>query len=104
MDKNYTAREWKCKCGLILGVVVRSSSRVLGLNVYRVPVLRLPAMQFRAQILARMFVVHNLVEADVQCNCGRVRRWALGEDAMEDLMEKCGVLEEYKLKRDQKVI
>src|SRR3972149_6104225 len=60
VDKKYTAREWKCDCGLILGVVVRSSSRVRGLNVYRNPVIRLPRMKIRAQILDRMFVVQNL--------------------------------------------
>jgi len=103
MDKNYTAREWKCECGLILGIVVRSSSHVRDLNVYRVPKTKLPAANIPTQISMRLFVVCGLSSGDVECGCGRVRHWQVGEDAMEELMDKCGLLEEYKLKRDQKI-
>jgi len=82
---------WKCsnkKCKAHLGRVVRNGSGVRQLLLYRF------AVDPGAEDLAEVDIIGVLEGqmSDIRCSeCDAVRTWVPGEEALRQLLERCGV-------------
>ncbi len=90
-----TVRGWRClQCGSTLGQVRRNGRGTRQLLLYREAV-RAPLDggeqgEERADVDV-LAVVEGYV-ADVRCSvCGSARTWVPGEEALRELLKKCGV-------------
>lgn len=71
---------WKCECGHVLGYVQRTVREVRRLHV----------------VVSGFEVAEIEGYSKIVCPaCGKVRVWMPGKDALRELMNRCGKLEEF---------
>ncbi|KAA3644540.1 MAG: hypothetical protein DWQ07_14060 [Chloroflexi bacterium] len=72
---------WKCKCGRVLGVVVREGKAQV-LKVLREPMEALPEI-----VPVNLVNASLLGQGEVLCRCGRKRKWVAGAEHLERVLE-----------------
>lgn len=86
---DYQPRLWKCDCGLVLGYVYRDSSRIRHLAVFSQACLDFLISFDGPTVFAPIaVVVTGLDVGDVQCSCGRKKHWEIGNDALQELIDR----------------
>jgi len=76
-------RPWKCQAGHVMGVVSRNGSKVRQLLLYR------QALVYEAPGEVDVIAIIEGYAAEVRCSeCGRIRTWVPGEEAMRRLLEE----------------
>lgn len=89
-DEPYPPRPFKCKCGFVLGWIVRDTCHVTRLNVLRVPNANSVMPHAQSDIeMAQVWSVTDANDGDVRClHCGAVRPWVASKSAMDEMLKR----------------